>query len=121
MNSKECKAYRHAIDAHADGELELDCHKSGVWYRINPETHPSFHEWPSECWRRRPKKVLFPWTSAQAIGKIVVRKDDGVTSYVVAFAHTAHCCLGTSTSSVLYARLLENFTQPDGSPCGVEE
>lgn len=106
--------YWHALEALRDGELEEKAPNNGPWV---PVVKTEFHRDP-DCYRRKPKKVLRPWTASEAIGKSVrVKGSKSIHVIVSANEDTATII----EQPICYKNLLANLEQADGSPCGVEQ
>jgi hypothetical protein len=63
---------------------------------------------------------LRQWTPEEAIGKVVVHGCARALRMVISCSQDGEVVIADSGTTTL-AKLLSSYTQPDGSPCGVEE
>lgn len=77
--------------------------------------------YPCYAYRRKPEPAIRPWTAKEAIGKTVTRKADPEYFWIIRFAGPLVACVDTNDVYLLYDELLKDYTQLDGSPCGVVE
>ena len=68
----------------------------------------------------KPTPKLRPWTAEEAIGKVVKHKTGVGYWKVITSAYECGVTVEEMDEIRPYATLLEEWTQLDGSPCGVE-
>jgi hypothetical protein len=64
---------------------------------------------------------LRPWTAGEAVGKVVRHKSTPDFFYVITRADMYGCYLDAAEYPTPYIALLNDYQQPSGDPCGVEE
>ena len=68
-----------------------------------------------------PAPAYRPWTPEEAIGKVVTcTGSTSQTNYYIISAASPLTVHIEFVGEIAYECLMEKFTQPDGSPCGVE-
>ena len=103
--------YRDAIDAHLAGKPVQDSNDGVAWYQVIPG-------WTALYYRPAPEPKVIPWTreTCPPLRDIeIVGKVNGIR-WTISCATINHAYV--RNTAYLWSELLENFTFPDGSPCG---
>ena len=112
MNPNNAKQYIPAIEALADGELQ----RLHIATWLDTET-ADFSMRP-DCYRRKPKPTVIPWTLETCpVGAVVKNKSKGHRC-MLNFADVSSAAV-THYGAVSYQLLLADFTMDNGQPCGV--
>ena len=109
---------RDVMTAYLQG-AKIECllvdHPKDVWDRIDKP----IWNWDAFDYRVKPEPKLRPWKPEEAIGKVVRNKINGDLTIVMGVRRSHSVCHFWGQISL--AELLDQFVQPDGSPCGAVE